>query len=590
MPHFYGVRNGTVPGIYTNWSDCELQIKHYSGAEYKSFTSYEEAEIYMQTRRGPNLISSFFKPDPSPQPPPRRQSILHSKFDCDGDPIQPHIEPLKPVTKSINLDKYRCCVGAIAGGGDVATPINTPTASTPVFTTEQQSVIDGVMRGDNIFMTGPGGTGKSMLIRHIKSQAEKQGKRVQVCAMTGCAAVLLECGARTLNSWAGVGLAKGDQDIIVTSVCHNKYKKAAWTKTDLLIVDEVSMMSRKMFDTLDLIGQFARKRMDVPFGGMQLVFSGDFFQLPPVGNSNDPGTEEFCFESVAWSSAFAANIELTKLFRQRDAVYGKILNEIREGRLTKSSHRALLECVGRHEGRDSAEGDPKVRDNDIMTIPTLFPTRRKVESMNCTKFAELECTDRKDSIKYDLGVVPIEEIPNLSDKQVDTYNKYSTAQKKFELDYMKKNTMMCEELELKIGTQVMCIANISTDGPNPIVNGSQGIVMRFMGGFPVVKFRGGFESVVKQHVQISDVLSGIAISQIPLVHAWAISIHKSQGTTLEAAKIDIGSSVFECGQTYVALSRVRDLSGLYLTEFNPQKIKVSKKVKKFYSDLRATDT
>jgi ATP-dependent DNA helicase PIF1 len=110
--------------------------------------------------------------------------------------------------------------------------------------------------------------------------------------------------------------------------------------------------------------------------------------------------------------------------------------------------------------------------------------------------------------------------------------------------------------------------------------------LRFSGGYPVVRFRGGFESVVKRHVQISDVLVGIAISQIPLIHAWAISIHKSQGTTLDAAKIDAGSSVFECGQTYVALSRVKDLSGLYLTEFSPEKIKVSKKVKKFYKELR----
>ena len=143
--------------------------------------------------------------------------------------------------------------------------------------------------------------------------------------------------------------------------------------------------------------------------------------------------------------------------------------------------------------------------------------------------------------------------------------------------------MADKEIILKIGSQVMCIANIDMESPTPIVNGSQGIVLEFVAGFPIVQFNNGEKRLVSYHNWVSENISTIAIKQIPLIHAWAITIHKSQGVSLDFAQIDVGSNIFECGQTYVALSRIKSLEGLYLTAFNPQKIKVDKKVQEFYT-------
>ena len=158
--------------------------------------------------------------------------------------------------------------------------------NTFILSEDQQKVFDLYKKGKNVFMTGPGGTGKSALIRYIVEDAKKNGKKIDVCALTGCAAVLLECNAKTIHSWAGIGLAKESAGIIADKVVNHKRKKKNWMSVQILIVDEVSMLSLKLFETLDLIGKKI-KMNKVPFGGIQVIFSGDFFQLPPVGNRDD---------------------------------------------------------------------------------------------------------------------------------------------------------------------------------------------------------------------------------------------------------------------------------------------------------------
>ena len=141
-------------------------------------------------------------------------------------------------------------------------------------------------------------------------------------------------------------------------------------------------------------------------------------------------------------------------------------------------------------------------------------------------------------------------------------------------------------IALKLGTQVMCVANISTEGEHPLVNGSQGIVVKFTEqGLPVVKFHNGNICQIGYHSWISENIPSVGVMQIPLIYAWAITIHKAQGVTLDLAEIDVGNGIFECGQTYVALSRVKSLEGLFLTALNPQKIKVKQKVKKYYETM-----
>jgi len=184
---------------------------------------------------------------------------------------------------------------------------------------EQKYAFAKFAKGHNIFVTGPGGTGKTRLIQFMVEYMNYIGKSHQVCALTGCAATLLNCKAKTIHSWSGVRLAKGNPEDIIRRVIRNKSYTKSWRGVEVLIVDEVSMMSRKMFDLLDQIGRSIRKQLK-PFGGIQLVFTGDFFQLSPIPDQDDPLSGEFCFQHPKWEKTFkqADCIELKTFFRQTD--------------------------------------------------------------------------------------------------------------------------------------------------------------------------------------------------------------------------------------------------------------------------------
>jgi len=439
---------------------------------------------------------------------------------------------------------------------------------------EQQLALDEFSMGKNIFLTGPGGSGKTELIKRMVLASETAHKKFQVCALTGCAAVLLNCKAKTIHSWAGIGLANGSIEEVVRKVIGNKYKIAPWNKVDILIIDEVSMMSLKLFEILDLLGKKIRKNLMKPFGGIQVVFSGDFYQLPPVGSVNEYGSSAFCFESERWASTFDTTIKLQMIYRQTDQVYTTILNQIRVGKIYKSSFDKLNERVNK-----------PLPENSLFKPTILLPRRKDVDLINTTELANLGDAEQN---KYCIKRILPSELVSLNDKfkKMDIEsNNISDTQKEIEYSFLENNIMADKEIILKKGSQVMCIANIDMESPKPIVNGSQGIVVEFVGGLPVIQFNNGDKRMVGYHNWVSENNSSIGIKQIPLIHAWAITIHKSQGVSLDLAQIDVGSNIFECGQTYVALSRVKSLEGLYLTAFNPQKIKVDKKVQDFYTTL-----
>lgn len=444
------------------------------------------------------------------------------------------------------------------------------------YSEEQQISFNKYVQGRNIFITGPGGTGKSALIKYIQRDAINRGKYIQVCALTGCAAVLLECKAKTIHSWSGIGLGKGAIEQLIKKVLKNKHSKALWKETDILVIDEVSMMSLKLFETLDAIGKAVRKNSR-PFGGIQLIFSGDFYQLPPVGDKDDPDTSKFCFESEFWFSTFQRqdHIQLQKIFRQNDPVYQSILNQVREGRLKRSSNDALLHNVGR-----------QIDETATLRPTKLFPTRNKVDSINASEMGKLGGDEVEYKLKYhgDLEMTPNERLIR---------HNYSPEQLKTELEYLKGNLRCDENIRLKIGSQVMCIVNIDLTNGEMLCNGSQGIVVRFSTmdkRQPVVKFTNGYEMTMNYHIWPSENIPGVGVSQLPLILAWALTIHKAQGATLDVAEIDAGSGIFECGQTYVALSRVKSLEGLYLTSFDAKKIRIHKKVQDFYQLLKEYST
>ena len=430
---------------------------------------------------------------------------------------------------------------------------------------QQQCVFDKYLLRQNIFITGPGGSGKSALIKYIYDDASKRGRNIQVTALTGCAAVLLNCKAKTLHSWAGIGLGNAEADFIVEKIEKNRYKKKVWKETDILIVDEVSMMSLKLFELINLVGKEVRKS-NRPFGGIQVIFSGDFYQLPPVAsNSANLEDSQFCFESDLWAILFdpVNQIALKKIFRQKDEVYATILNQLREGKLKRKSYELLMSYVGRTVSEDS------------LIMPTkIFPTRSKVEQINSREMTKLS---------GDIKTFELKKLANLTEKK----EYYTAEEKEQEWKYL-ANNLMCESvIHLKIGSQVMCIVNMELDDGQVLCNGSQGIVTGFAGPNAIlVKFNELPTDIpLSMHTWASERSPGLGVSQLPIILAWAITIHKSQGASLDMAEIDVGSDIFECGQTYVALSRVRSLEGLFLKSFDLSKILINKKVQEFYSKL-----
>lgn len=416
------------------------------------------------------------------------------------------------------------------------------------LTAEQKQVLTTVSEGHTVFMTGCGGSGKSYLIDVITEVIGKT-KSVHVTALTACAALLLGPTAKTLHSWAGIGLGKDSVSELLFRINRNGRAKKNWRNTDLLIIDEISMLTADLFDKLDDLGQRMR-RSSKPFGGLQLLLVGDFCQLPPVVRD---GISRFTFQSDRWPTIVNKTIQLTQIQRQKDPVFQKILGEARRGSLSPESETLLRSRMG-------------LDWKSLKIRPTLlFPKNDIVDKCNEANLRALKGEKRVFKVRT-LNPITKEHNPE-----------YLKA-----LELLDREGGYKPELELAIGAQVMCIQNLNME--KGIVNGSRGVVVGFdeEKSAPIVEFISGHQETMVPHAWAVEGFEGVFRQQIPLRLAWACTIHKAQGATLDSALIDIGPSTFECGQAYVALSRVKSLESLYVHDFSADAFRLHPAVKLYY--------
>ena len=439
-------------------------------------------------------------------------------------------------------------------------------ASISDLNTAQKAAFDAVISGESIFITGPGGTGKSFLLQTLYANYKglSGGKKLCVTAMTGCAALLLGPWAKTLHSWAGIGLGRSPVDAIVNAILIDSHKKKRWTQTDCLVIDEVSMMTPALMEYLDTVGRRVRKQ-DIPFGGIQVVFVGDFYQLPPVSQDSE---KPFAFASPLWSTMVKKTIQLTEILRQKDPLFQAILNEARVGELSPESYESL-------EARKTMSW----KRQEIK--PTLLFTKNEdVNSINAHQLDKL--SGELHTYMAKTTMVPKGMQPSVLQMLVDKIDRDAPYE---------------VELELKERCQVMLLQQQfeekSYDGKTTrvaipgLVNGSRGVVLGFDGdGNPRVKFMNGRCVTIRPGKWVSDSEQDpVTREQIPLRLAYALTIHKAQGASLDSALIDVGPSTFEYGQAYVALSRVRSLESLFIYEIAPRAFRAHPLVKAFYEGL-----
>ncbi len=447
-----------------------------------------------------------------------------------------------------------------------ATPTEPSANPRDKLNADQRTAFDAVLAGRSVMITGPGGTGKSFLLQTLyQSYKGSTGKVMSVTALTGCAALLLGPWAKTLHSWAGIGLGRAAADVTARSILMDAKKKKRWRSTNCLVVDEVSMLTPHLLEYLDVIARTVRK-CPAPMGGLQVVFVGDFYQLPPVVKGEvalAPGQAErtFAFESPLWSQIVSEVIELRTIVRQKDPVFQTILNEARIGELSPASYTAL-------EARKTMAW----KRQEIK--PTLLFTKNQdVATINGAQLDKLPGPEFRFAAK------------------TTSPPRMPADILQFIVEKLDKDAPYEPELVLKERAQVMLLVN--QDPEAGLVNGSRGVVTGFgTDGYPLVKFLNGPPFPVKvmpaswsSETERDD--EAVVREQVPLRLAYAMTIHKCQGSTVDSALVDVGPSTFEYGQAYVALSRVRNLDALYVFEIHPKAFRAHPTVRAFYDGVAA---
>jgi ATP-dependent exoDNAse (exonuclease V) alpha subunit len=435
---------------------------------------------------------------------------------------------------------------------------------------KQIEAIEIIMGGHNVFLTGAAGSGKTWVLNECIEKLTESGKDVAVTATTGIAATHIN--GSTIHSWSRIMIRDAsdlaDDDVIEHIVERDKHARKNILRCDVLIIDEISMMHAYQLDAVDKICK-GIKRSTRPFGGIQIILSGDFFQLPPVVKNGK--RKNYAFEAQTWIKSNIKICYLEEQYRQLDKEFISVLNEIRENTVSATSKKLL----------DSRYNAPLA---NVSKPLKLYPLNQDIDVMNSNELAKIN-------------------------KPENTYIMDSFGDPNI-VESLKRGCIAKEELSLKVGTPVLFIKNNRNEG---YINGTQGIVIGFTEPdpdsedfdedadeyykeYPIVKTidgkiieaypeswkvtrhekTEGFDEYGDTVIKVREVTVA-SVTQIPLILGWALTVHKSQGMSLDCVEMDL-SRVFEEGMGYVALSRVRTLAGIRLLGMNQVALRVNQEI------------
>jgi len=402
---------------------------------------------------------------------------------------------------------------------------------------KQEIALEILKTGRNVFLTGSAGTGKTYILNQYIQYLKERGILPSIVASTGIAASHI--GGTTIHSFFGIGIKESLSDYEIDLMTQREYLYNRFQNLKILIIDEISMVSPSLFELMDKVLR-AFKRSDLPFGGVQIILSGDFFQLPPI--SKDPREIKFACQTELWKDSDLKVCYMEQKFRQKNDALVKILDEIRENNVSEESMEVFKSCHHKE-----LLGNFK--------LSRLYTHNKDVNEINDQEL-------------------------DMLDEELKTFHSVNTGTKK-EVERIFNTSFAKAELQLKKGAIVLFIKNNQEKG---YINGTLGKIIRFDGraGAPVVKTFSGARIIadpVQWEVENSKGNIVATVKQVPLKLAWAITVHKSQGMTLDAAEIDL-SKTFEVGQGYVALSRIKSIDGLRLLGLNEIALKVDTAVLK----------
>lgn len=407
----------------------------------------------------------------------------------------------------------------------------------------QKEAFEILNSGHNVLLTGAAGSGKTYLLNKYIKSLKKRGIGVAITASTGIAATHI--GGRTIHSWSGIGIKDSLSRKDLQNLAKKSYLKKQFEKTEVLVIDEVSMLSAHHLDMINAVCQTLKKN-HFPFGGLQIVMSGDFFQLPPISKNGEDS--QFIYAAKIWRDMDVRVCYLQEQYRQTDKSLMAILQAVRKNMIDQKLGGLLLERLD------------KVNNEEIKAI-RLFTHNIDVDKINQ---AELD----------------------LIDEEEHHYLMTHDGEARL-VEALKKNCLAPSELVLKKGALVMFVKNKFKNEEAVYVNGSAGVVVGFHeGSYPLVRLNNGsLITVTPDSWTIDDEDQVLArINQLPLRLAWAITVHKSQGMTLERAEIDL-SRAFSYGMGYVALSRLTSLKGLYLLGINEMAYRINPQVLAYDEEL-----